>query len=326
MTDIIIIILAVSVTYTFVYFYREWALKKSIIDLPNERSSHLSPTPRGGGIGIVITFYLVIIYLFLQQEISRKLFFALLPGIGIALLGFIDDKISLSPKLRFTGQVFLSAVALYFLGGFSGYFLKDLGVVWFLIGLLGFVWFINLFNFLDGSDGYASMEAISVSLIMWFFTGSDILLYLCFSVIGFLIWNWPKAKIFMGDVGSTTLGFILIVLGVYMHNIHCLDFLFWLLMTSLFWFDATATLIRRFLNRENLSEAHKKHIYQRAIQGGLSHLQVLLAGLAVNGILFVVAIMIEKSIISFLLGYFLTICILIIILKRVDRIFPFLNN
>ena len=151
------------------------------------------------------------------------------------------------------------------------------------------VWFINIYNFLDGIDGYASVEAIAVAAAFYIFTGQTITFILIASVIGFLIWNWPRAKIFMGDVGSTQLGFIIVVLGIYFHNEKSLSIINWLIITTPFWFDATLTLYRRWRNKEKLIQAHRKHIYQRLVQSGFSHLKVdlLLCLLNIVLILFV---------------------------------------
>jgi UDP-N-acetylmuramyl pentapeptide phosphotransferase/UDP-N-acetylglucosamine-1-phosphate transferase len=303
--------------------YRIWAMRHSILDIPNARSSHQVATPKGGGISIVLAFYTGLLLYYLNGQIENDLFFALLPGLAIALVGFIDGLKELSPAVRFIAQAACSAIALYFLGGFESLFGTDWKNVWSVIALFGMVWFINLFNFLDGSDGYASMEAISVAVFLWYFTKMDLLLILAFSTGGFLYWNWPKARIFMGDVGSTTLGFILVVFGIYFHNQGTVSFTIWILITALFWFDATVTLIRRALNKEKLSQAHKKHIYQRAIQGGFSHLKIMLTGLGINVVLFAICFMIHKKYCPYLPGFLMVLIILWFAMKCVDRKFSF---
>jgi UDP-N-acetylmuramyl pentapeptide phosphotransferase/UDP-N-acetylglucosamine-1-phosphate transferase len=247
----------------------------------------------------------------------------LLPGIVLAIVGYVDDFNPLSPFVRIVAQFLCSGIALYFLGGFHGFFVDNFKLIWSLIALFGFVWFINLFNFLDGSDGYASMESISIVLILWYFTRMNALLLLASSIGGFLYWNWPKAKIFMGDAGSTTLGYILVVFGIFFHNSQQLNFFTWLIITSLFWFDATVTLARRVINKEVVSQAHKKHMYQRAIQGGFSHLQVLIAGLGVNILLFIICLAINSSFLNIVIGFLIALLILMIALKFVDSRYPF---
>jgi UDP-N-acetylmuramyl pentapeptide phosphotransferase/UDP-N-acetylglucosamine-1-phosphate transferase len=310
-------------SFFLVYIYKKWAIKRSFLDIPNERSSHLTPTPRGAGFAFIIIFYLGLTFLNLFDELDNHLFYALLPGLGIAIAGVIDDLKDLSPSIRFIIQFICSGLALFLLGGFEPLFDKNFTGLWSLVAVFGVVWFINLFNFLDGSDGYASMEAISIALAVWFFTGSGALLILVFSLIGFLYWNWPKAKIFMGDSGSTTLGFILIVFGIHFHNTNQLNFIFWMLLSALFWFDASFTLFRRILNKEKLSHAHKNHIYQRAIQGGFSHLKVLLSGFGINIILFFVCLAIIKKYIPLYIGIIVTIILLFSIVKFIERKFAF---
>jgi Fuc2NAc and GlcNAc transferase len=167
------------------------------------------------------------------------------------------------------------------------------------------------------------MEAISISLALCFLTGSYLFLLLAASVGGFLYWNWPKAKIFMGDSGSTTLGFILAVLGIHFHNNGTLSFLFWIFITALFWFDATITLFRRIINKEKLSNPHKNHIYQRAIQGGFSHLKILILGLEINFLLFLNCLIIWRYSIPLIYGFLPSIIILGFVMKYIDNKVPF---
>jgi UDP-N-acetylmuramyl pentapeptide phosphotransferase/UDP-N-acetylglucosamine-1-phosphate transferase len=326
MSVIVLFVVLFLLSFCLTYLYKNWAIKQSILDVPNERSSHVIPTPRGGGIAIVLVFYTCLFYVYLNGQVSRQLFLALLPGIALAILGSLDDVKPLSPLIRILAHFVCSGIALYFLGGFQGFYGININLLWSLIALLGFVWFINIFNFIDGSDGYASMEAISVVVILWYFTRINIFLFLGIIVCGFLYWNWPKAKIFMGDAGSTTLGYILVVFGIYLHNSNQLNFIFWLTITSLFWFDATITLIKRILNREALSVAHRKHIYQRAILGGFSHLQVLLSGLVINILLFVICLTITIYKLDMGIGLISALVILWIAMKYVDRKFPFENK
>lgn len=279
------------IAFVLTYFIREVALKRKVIDIPNERSSHNTPTPRGGGLAIVICWFLGLMVLRLTNNINPNLFFALLTGLLLAIIGVLDDIYSLSPKLRLVFQ-FLSAVgAVYFLGGLNIFAAQEssslLNVAIGLLAICSIIWFINLFNFLDGIDAYASLEAIFFGLAILIITGFNVSILLIVATLGFLFWNWPKAKIFMGDVGSTQLGFVLIVIGIYLHNNGVLNCTFWLCLTSLFWFDASITLFRRFLNKEQLSVAHRKHAYQRIVRSGYSHLRTSLSALLVNSILFI---------------------------------------
>lgn len=309
------------------YCIRFFTVKHQILDIPNERSSHSVPTPRGGGLAIVITWFIGITILYILHFLDKQLYFALLSGILLAIVSVIDDLSDLKPVIRLGIQTLTALLAFIFLNGinpveFSGYELSS-KILLYPIAIVGIVWFINLYNFLDGIDGYASLEAIFISLFLYVFTGNNICLILIVSTIGFLFWNWPKAKIFMGDIGSTQLGYILIVLGIYFHNQGQLSIIHWLMLSSLFWFDATITLFRRWKNKEKLTLAHRKHVYQRAVQSGLSHQKTIVFSLLIN--IFIVGLIFASRYSSFLLlpMFFLNMLLLYGITKFIDRKVPF---
>jgi UDP-N-acetylmuramyl pentapeptide phosphotransferase/UDP-N-acetylglucosamine-1-phosphate transferase len=283
----ILVYFSVSIiVFLLTLIFRKIAINKSIIDNPNERSSHTLSTPRGGGLSIALLFYLSIMVLFLTDSIDNKLFLALLSGIPLLIISLMDDVVTLSPKIRIIIQLISSSLALYFLGGLH---IFDLGFikiehVWILtpFALIGIIWFINLYNFIDGIDGYASMEAIFVSSTMYFITKSEVFAILSASVLGFIPLNWQRAKIFMGDVGSTLLGFFIVICGIYFQNEGDFSLLNWTILTSLFWFDATITIIRRWSYKEKLSVAHRNHAYQRTVQSGFSHQKTVIFGFMLN--------------------------------------------
>jgi UDP-N-acetylmuramyl pentapeptide phosphotransferase/UDP-N-acetylglucosamine-1-phosphate transferase len=257
----------ILMSFALTWSIMRYSLTRNILDIPNERSSHTHPTPRGGGLAIVIS-----------GSLDRNLYFALLCGVLLAVISLIDDLFDIKPLVRLIAHTTTALASLIFLDGIHQvlFFGKEIfpNIVLYVITIVGMVWFINLYNFLDGIDGYASVEAIMMSLALFLFSGNSITLILIASVSGFLIWNWPKARIFMGDVGSTQLGFILVVLGIYLHNERNFSIIYWLILAAPFWFDATLTLYRRWRRKEKLSQAHRKHIYQRLVQSGFSHLQV----------------------------------------------------
>ena len=277
------------------YLIRCIALNHKILDIPNERSSHDNPIARGGGLAIVLTWYIGISILFFLKYIDNNLYFALLSGILLAIISLIDDLINLKPLIRLLIQIVTAIIAYIFLKGINPVWISGLEIKsWFIlfpIAIIGIVWFINLFNFLDGIDGYASLEAITIAALMFVFTGSIINIILIACVLGFLYFNWPKARIFMGDIGSTQLGFILVVLGIYYHNTSELSIIHWIMLSSLFWFDATLTLYRRARNKEMISAPHRKHAYQRAVQSGLTHQTTIIISIGINfviaGLIFV---------------------------------------
>ena len=293
MTSILLFLSIFIITFAITYLVRIYAIKKSIVDIPNERSSHSTSTPRGGGIAIIIVWVIGLSYLFIKGELETRFFLALISGMVLFVISLIDDIINLKPKIRLAAQSISVATALYFIGGvqsvdFGFFILNNIWINSFLT-FIGLIWFINLFNFLDGIDGYASMETIIISLTFFAFFNDNLLLILAFSTLGFLIWNWQPAKIFMGDVGSTVLGFTLGLFTIYYSQKYNVSIFTLLIPSALFWFDASLTLFRRWRNKEKLTEAHKKHAYQRLIQSGFSHQKVVLWSLIVNGILFTLA-------------------------------------
>ncbi|MBN1187168.1 MAG: glycosyltransferase family 4 protein [Bacteroidales bacterium] len=323
----VIVTAAYIIVFIFSFFltmlFRGWAIRKSLLDHPTERSSHSKPVPRGGGLVIVITFYTAVLAFYLIGKIDITLFLGLLPGIPLAIIGFLDDIKKINWLIRLVAQFICSGLALYLIGGLQPLFGTDYILIWSIIAVIGSVWFINIFNFLDGSDGYASMEAISISMAVFFFTGESVALIIALSVGGFLYWNWPRAKVFLGDSGSTTLGYILVIVGVFFHNTSVLDFPFWIIITTLFWFDASATLIRRMFNRENISQPHRKHMYQRLIRGGFSHLSTLLIGLTINIILFLLCIAVKMSFFSVIVALMVSVSLHVTAFVILEKIFPY---
>lgn len=285
------------------FLLRFLARKKNLLDIPNDRSSHTIPTPKGGGLAIIITFVSVLVYMYFNEGIEKSLFFALLCVIPISLISIIDDIVTLSVRVRILVQLVSSVLALYMLGGIET---VNIGVytingIWLnIVSLLTVLWLTNLYNFLDGLDGYAASEAVFVGLSAFILFQSNVGLFLAFSTLGFLVFNWPKASFFMGDVGSASLGFIFAIL--LLSDAGTSNFLGWIILLSLFWFDATVTLLRRVKNSEKLSQAHKKHMYQRLNQSGWSHLHVLLGGILFNVIVLVSLLIVKNEYYLYLLG------------------------
>ncbi len=286
-------LLILLLSFFLTWLYRRYALQKSLLDIPNDRSSHTIPTPRGGGVAIVMVWFGGLMWLFLQQEIGQPLFLAFLAGVPLVIISYLDDIYTLKPGIRFLVQALSAAGALWFLGGLPA---VDFGFaeihniwLWTPVAFIAILWAINLFNFLDGIDGYIGSEVAFIGLALFAIFMDATALLLAIAIIGFLIWNWPKAKIFMGDVGSTLLGFNVAVFAIWYQNAMDVSILFFLILSGAFWYDATITLYRRWRNKEKLSEAHRKHAYQRLTQSGLSHQQVSLGLWGVNILLFGVA-------------------------------------
>lgn len=330
MKIILLFIFLGFLSFTLTYFIRRFALKNKIISIPNKRSLHIVPTPHGGGLAIVISWYIGISILFLYAKIEKNLYFALLSGVILTLVSLINDLKGLKPIIRLIFHFVTAIIAFIMLGGLRQLVIPGIEMNYmFLIypfAIIGMVWFINLFNFMDGVDGFASLEAITICLVLFFLTGSIINLILLACVLGFLFWNWPKSRIFMGDVGSTQLGFILIVLGIYFHNTYKFSILNWIMLSSPFWFDATLTLFRRWRNSEKLSVAHKKHAYQRIVQAGFSHLKVNIWLIIINLFVFIIILIYRK--IKFLQVplFVLTLIFFYVLTRYVDKKVPFIKD
>lgn len=305
-------------SFILTYFIKEIAIKNSLVAEVNERSSHSTPTPHGGGIAIAFTWFGGISYLYYLNKLDENFYFALMVGLLISIVSYIDDLIELSPKLRLITQAIVALGGLYFLGGFHElnlfYFTIDNSLLTNIFAFFMIVWFINLYNFLDGIDGYAGTEALFVSLAAFTLFGGEHFLVLFSSVLGFLVWNWHKAKIFMGDVSSTLLGYNVAIFTIYYTNIESSNFWVWIILFSAFWFDATLTLLRRYRNGEKLSQAHKKHAYQRLVQSGWRHDKVVLASLALNAILLLIVFLVPSIFVASLL----VLAILYGVVKYVD--------
>lgn len=306
-------------SFILTYLIRIIAIKKSLVDIPNERSSHTSPTPHGGGIAIALTWFIGISYLYYFNEISSSLYFALMTGTLLASVSYLDDLFELSPKIRLITQAFVAFLGLYFLGGLEKidfiFFTLENQIMTNILASFMIVWFINLYNFLDGIDGYAGSEALFLSLAAFILFGDNHFLVLAAAVLGFLVWNWHKAKIFMGDVGSTLLGYNVAIFTIYYANAESSNLWVWIILFGLFWFDATLTLYRRYKNREKLSQAHKKHAYQRLTQSGWAHDKVVMFSIVMNILLFALVYFISSVAVAFIAA----LCLLTLCMKYVDK-------
>jgi Fuc2NAc and GlcNAc transferase len=323
----VILVVILIFSYAGTLITRSIAIKRQIIDIPNIRSSHTKPTPRGGGIAVSLSWFIAISVLMLLNKIPDTIFAALLCGIPISIVGLIDDIVTISPKVRLIVQFLCTSLAIFFLGGIHS---VDLGLtlvhtpfLFNLVIIIGIIWLINLFNFLDGIDGYISVEIIFICLASYFLLGAELPLFLAAATAGFLIWNWQPAKIFMGDVGSTLLGFTIGIFAVYYQNINHSSIVMWLMLTSMFWFDATLTLYRRWRNHEHLSSAHKKHAYQRIVQSGFSHRKTVMFSLAINLPILALVWLSQKYPAMLLPLFGINIIYLFGVMRLVDKRFPF---
>jgi Fuc2NAc and GlcNAc transferase len=272
------------------------ATSRGWLDVPNARSSHQEPTPRGGGVAIVACGIFGLIAGWAAGWVTAPQAIGLGGGgLLVAVVGWLDDRFTRSPLHRL-GVHFLAAVwAVYSLGGLGTEVVHGISVRgWVLnaLAVLAIVWATNLYNFMDGIDGIAAGEGLSVGAfagLLLLFKGENDLAFIAGLLAavsaGFLVWNWSPAHIFMGDVGSGFLGFAFGSLAIAAEKQSAGSLLYMLLLAGVFVFDATITLLRRALHRERIHAAHRRHAYQRIAQAGFSHSQVSAFALALNAVL-----------------------------------------
>jgi len=286
-TYIIVFFFLTILSYLGVWIIRRYAEKRRWLDHPNERSSHKVPTARGGGLAIVVIVLGTGLWSALETGLTRGLIYVA-GGLIIAWLGWRDDLHSLSPRLRFVVQGIVAAISIYGLGYFKVVTIPmfgalQLGVVGIIITFLWIIGLTNAYNFMDGIDGMAGGVALSAGL-GWMWLASTmhnafafwVALAITASSLGFLRHNWSPAKIFMGDVGSTFLGYSFAVLPL-IASTHGGDAL--MLGTLLMWtiiMDAGVTFIKRLIKRENVFAPHRSHLYQRLVIAGYKHATISL--------------------------------------------------
>jgi len=271
---------------------RIYAQRVNLLDVPNQRSSHEVSTPRGGGLGIVLVFLGASVALWATGRLEYETAVALVLGGGlIAAIGFVDDHSHVSSGWRLLVQIIAATIAVMVLGGLPeiqfGEAAVDLGLAGDLLAIFFMVWFTNAFNFMDGIDGIAASEAafIAVGALAAFAAGNAVgilLGVLAAASLGFLVWNWPPAKLFLGDVGSAFLGFTVIVLAIRVTADADMSVWPWLILAGVFIVDSTVTLISRMLLRQDWTSAHRNHAYQRASRRFGSHLLVTMGVLVLN--------------------------------------------
>ena len=321
-----ILIAVFAISWMLTWSVRHYALARNIMDHPNHRSSHAVPTPRGGGVAFVAVFLLTIPFVTHRGLISWAGSLALMgAGLFIALLGFLDDHRPIAAHWRLAGHGLACLLTVYWLGGMPSidFFTWTLPANLFLDGLavLYLIWLLNLYNFMDGIDGMAGLEAVSVCLsivcVYWFSGVPGLMalpLILAAAVAGFLFWNLPPARIFMGDVGSGCLGFILGVLSIQAAGVNRAYFWSWLILLGVFIVDATLTLLHRFVCGEKIYEAHRSHAYQHAARHFGRHSSVTIIVLMLNILwLFPLAMFVGLGRIDGLLGLLIAYFPLVII-------------
>src|SRR5688572_15077125 len=331
--QLVFLVAAAILSWLLASRVRLYALDR-LLDIPNERSSHSSPTPRGGGLAIAVTALGGIIIAAMLGWLDWDLAIALSGGGAmIATVGWVDDHRDLPALTRFAVQFLSAGWAMFWVGGLPslslGIFSVNMGLIGTVLGIIGIVWAINLYNFVDGIDGLAAGEAISTGVIgglILLAMGQIGLAMVSFLIAaasaGFLPLNWAPAKLFMGDVGSGMLGYLFAVLAIASENAGAVPLLIWVLLLGAFVFDATVTLCRRIAHGERWYHAHHSHAYQRMVQAGRSHAQVSTTILIINLALAVLAIVAWLRPTFFLIAIGAGAVLLSIIYLSVERIRP----
>jgi UDP-N-acetylmuramyl pentapeptide phosphotransferase/UDP-N-acetylglucosamine-1-phosphate transferase len=262
--------------------------RRAVLDVPNERSSHVVPTPRGGGIAVIGASAMAWLGLVVVGELPTSVAIVALAALGLAAVSWFDDLRGLSPALRLLAQFVAVAAGMWVLPRgaiFQGWLPHGLDV---MAGALLWVWFVNLFNFMDGIDGIDGSEAAAIGLGIVVIASSDPGLAapaaaIIGAALGFLVWNWTPARIFLGDVGSVPLGYLL---GFLLYELALRgEWQAAVILPLYFFADATFTLLHRLLRGERVWQAHREHFYQRAVQHGLGHDAVVLRIIATNLVL-----------------------------------------
>ncbi len=298
LTDLTLLILAAAILITN-YFFTKWFIRyakvKRITDYPTERSSHEVPTPRGGGVGFVLFTVLgTVLFAFITGIGNHtELIIFITAALFVAILGWFDDKNDLSKRVRFSVQLFSALIILLLIGNFTSLYLPNgvyihLGILGLLPGLIWITGNTNIYNFMDGVDGIASVQALSAAagwIVMAFLWDQPSLMalnvFLFCGVASFLMFNWSPAKIFMGDAGSLFLGFTfgaMPFLAASTLDQLSVGMAVWIggLLLWPFLFDGAFTIFRRLLRGENIFQAHRSHLYQKMNIGGWKHKSISL--------------------------------------------------
>ncbi len=301
-----------SFLFTFIgtRFLKNYLENKKIFDVPNKRSSHIKPVPTGGGWIINLCVIGIIFFLNPYDKIP-----AILAITGLSLISWYDDLKNINIIIRLVFQFFFILIYFAFLYNFGFYDYSQITHIFFAIIIC--TWFINIFNFMDGIDGLSSIMTMSLCfgiILSYFLINSsyfpafEILIIIICSA--FLYWNWYPAKIFLGDVGSIVLGFV------------CFLSLYWLFLEKNTWhwvlslpmyyiLDTTLTLVKRLLNKKKIWQAHREHYYQKAIQSGMTHAQVVLLFIVLQILIIMTCYFVKNPYIAVSLAFFQSLGLII---------------
>lgn len=313
---------------------RTFALRHNVMDSPNARSSHTAPTPRGGGISVLATIGIAllaggILGLAAWDDVVTL-------GVGMAALGIVgwmDDRRGVPASWRLSAHAVAASWTLVRMGGLPAITVGDsafqLGAFGYVLGILGIVWSINLFNFMDGIDGLAGSQSLLIfgtaSVALWL--RGDHSLSLIAAIIaaastGFLVWNWPPAKIFLGDAGSGAIGYLISAIALASENRGAMPVIAFGILGGVFVADATVTLLRRIGKGHGAAEAHRDHAYQRLARAWASHAAVTVGAAIVTVFLAATAMLATTSPALLVPGLFVAALLLAVLLFAAERRVP----
>jgi UDP-N-acetylmuramyl pentapeptide phosphotransferase/UDP-N-acetylglucosamine-1-phosphate transferase len=312
--------IAVALAWSLIGLYRRAMLSAGRLELPTDRGMHSVPVPSGAGAAIVAAV-LLLWPMSRQAALGPQAVLLLATLAALAGLSWIDDRAGLSPAVRLSAHAVAVALLLISLGSDPRALPAIPLVAERVLTGLAWLWFINLFNFMDGIDGIAGGEAVAVAagyVLVAVAAGlgdplQDLALIIAAATAGFLIWNWHPARVFMGDTGSIALGFLL---GWLMIDLAARGL--WaaaIILPLYFVADATFTLAKRLLRGEKVWQPHRQHFYQRAVLGGSTPSAVVLRTSAANAVLIVLAVLSIDYPVSALSGAILVVAVLLVDLQ-----------
>lgn len=328
-------LIALSVALTKVFCVK--AQNTRLMDKPNERSMHHIPKVRGAGLVFIGLFLLSLpIAGYLNQTPLMEQLVLFISVFLLGLISFCDDLYTLSAKPRFAVQCLVAGLAAVIMRPETlDFVLFTLVNKYLVMGLLFFLtlWAINHFNFMDGLDGFCGSQALflfSAYAVLLGLHGAFFYQELCFilifGLIAFLAFNLPPAKLFMGDIGSATLGFISFYIALLAQQKYQIPILYWFILNALFLFDSTITLLRRIHKKEQWFSAHRKHAYQRLKQYGLNTYFILLGQLIINVIFLVSILLIQKNTLNINLLLVFIISVLMFVYRLIENLYPMFHS
>jgi Fuc2NAc and GlcNAc transferase len=283
-TGAAVVIISFVLAAVMTGWLRRITVARGLIDVPNSRSSHHVPTPRGGGLAVaVVVLGLLPLLAWWRAVPDTSLWSLFIAGLLVAGIGWLDDHKDIAAGWRLLVHFVAATCGVLVIGGLPPVpmfgTLIDLGWIGHGLAVVYLVWLLNLYNFMDGIDGIAGIEAVTVGVGgLWLYQvaghrGGGIILpaILVAAVGGFLLWNFPRARIFMGDVGSGFVGIALGLLSLHAARVSPPLFWGWVILLGVFVVDATVTLLRRLISGEHMYRAHRSHAYQKVAQRIGSH-------------------------------------------------------